>query len=127
MKHGKEEAILLVDDETIILDVGEDMLKTLGYKVFLASGGNEAIEIYRENKDKIDLVILDLVMPGMGGGETYKVLKSINPDIKVMLSSGYNIGGEAAEIMKHGINDFIQKPFTMTKLSHKIRGILEKK
>ncbi len=127
VKHGEEEAILLVDDETIILDVGEDMLKTLGYKVFLASGGSEAIEIYKENKDKIEMVILDMVMPGMGGGETYKVLKSINPDIKVMLSSGYNIRGEAAEIMKQGINDFIQKPFTMTKLSHKIRNILEKK
>lgn len=127
MKHGKEEAILLVDDETIILDVGKDMLKTLGYKVFLGSGGNEAIEIYRENSNKIDLVILDMIMPGMSGGETYKVLKSINPDIKVILSSGYNIGGEAAEIMKHGFNDFIQKPFTMIKLSHKIRNILEKK
>lgn len=127
VKHGKEEAILLIDDETIILDVGKDMLKMLGYKVFLASGGNEAIEIYKENKDKIDLVILDMIMPGMGGGETYKVLKSINPDVKAMLSSGYNISGEAAEIMKQGVNDFIQKPFTMTKLSHKIRNILEKK
>lgn len=127
VKHGKEETILLVDDETVILNVGEDILNSLRYKVFLASGGNEAIEIYKENKDKIDLVILDMVMPGMGGGETYKVLKSINPDIKVMLSSGYNISGEAEEIMKHGVNDFIQKPFTMTKLSHKIRGILEKK
>ncbi len=126
-RHGKEEAILLVDDETIILDVGKDMLKTLGYKVFLASGGNEAIEIYRENSNKIDLVILDMIMPGMSGGETYKVLKSINPDIKVMLSSGYNIGGEAREIMEHGFNDFIQKPFTMIKLSHTIRKILDKK
>jgi PAS domain S-box-containing protein len=127
VKHGKEEVILLVDDETIILDVGEEILTVLGYKVFLASGGNAAIEIYKENSDRIDLVILDMVMPGMGGGETYKVLKSINPDIKVILSSGYNISGEAAEIMKHGVNDFIQKPFTMKKLSHKIRGILEKK
>ncbi|MBU1163276.1 MAG: PAS domain S-box protein, partial [Proteobacteria bacterium] len=127
VKTGKEEAILLVDDEAIILDVGKEILDVLGYKVFLASGGNEAIEIYKENKDKIDLVILDMVMPGMGGGETYKALKSINPDIKVMLSSGYNLGGEAAEIMKQGVNDFIQKPFTMTKLSHKIRNILEKK
>ena len=127
VKTGKEEAILLVDDEAIILDVGEEILDALGYRVFLASGGNEAIEIYKENKDKIALVILDMVMPGMGGGETYKALKSINHDIKVMLSSGYNLGGEAAEIMKQGVNDFIQKPFTMTKLSHKIRNILEKK
>ena len=127
VKTGNEEAILLVDDEAIILDVGKEILDVLGYKVFLASGGNEAIEIYKENKDKIALVILDMVMPGMGGGETYKSLKSINPDIKVMLSSGYNLGGEAAEIMKQGVNDFIQKPFTMTKLSHKIRNILEKK
>jgi two-component system cell cycle sensor histidine kinase/response regulator CckA len=127
VKHGKEETVLLVDDETIILDVGKDMLKTIGYKVFLASGGNEAIEIYRENSNKIDLVILDLIMPGVSGGETYKVLKSINPDIKVMLSSGYNVSAEAAEIMKQGVNDFIQKPFTMTTLSQKIRNILEKK
>ncbi|MCJ7615800.1 MAG: response regulator [Desulfobacterales bacterium] len=127
VKTGKEEAILLVDDEAIILDVGEEILNALGYKVFLASGGNEAIEIYKENKDKIDLVILDMVMPGMGGGEAYRALKSINPDIKVMFSSGYNLGGEAAEIIKHGVSDFIQKPFTMTKLSHKIRNILEKK
>ena len=127
VKHGREEVILLVDDEKVILDVGEELLNALGYKVFLASGGNEAIEIYKENKDKIDLVILDMVMPGMSGGETYKVLKSINPNINAMLSSGYNIRGEAADIMKHRVNDFIQKPFTMTKLSHKIRNILEKK
>lgn len=125
IKHGKEETVLLVDDETVILDVGKEILNALGYKVFLASGGNEAIEIYKENSYKIDLVILDMVMPDMGGGETYSVLKSMNPDIKVMLSSGYNIGGEAAEIMKYGVNDFIQKPFTMKKLSHKIRNILD--
>ncbi|MBW2570000.1 MAG: response regulator, partial [Deltaproteobacteria bacterium] len=76
---------------------------------------------------KIDLVILDMIMPGMSGGETYKVLKGINPDIKVMLSSGYNISGEAVEIMKHEFNDFIQKPFTMIKLSNKIRNILKEK
>jgi two-component system cell cycle sensor histidine kinase/response regulator CckA len=119
------ETILLVDDEQVILDVGEEMLTTLGYKVLLASGGNKAIEVYEANKDKIDLVVLDVIMPGMSGKETYEILKRTNSDIKVLLSSGYSVKGAATEIMKQGANDFIQKPFTMKELSHKTRVILD--
>ncbi|NIO20314.1 MAG: response regulator, partial [Candidatus Aenigmarchaeota archaeon] len=74
-----------------------------------------------------DLIILDMVMPGMSGGETYDILREINPDIKVILASGYNIEGQATEILKRGCNTFIQKPFSRKELSQKIREVLGKK
>jgi CheY-like chemotaxis protein len=91
-----------------------------------AKSGEEAIGIYKKNYDKIDMVILDMIMPDMGGGETYDKLKEINPDIKVLLSSGYSIDGLATEILERGCNGFIQKPFNMADLSKKIREILDK-
>ena len=117
-------ALLLVDDEDIIIDVGEQMLKTLGYEVLLAGGGKKAIEIYTNNQDRIDMVILDMIMPDMGGGETYDRLKEINPDVKVLLSSGYSINEKANEILARGCNGFIQKPFDLRELSGKIKEIL---
>ena len=123
---GKE-TILLVDDEDIVLDVGEEMLKALGYKVLLAKSGKEAVELYRKNKNKIDMVLLDMVMPEMGGGETYDRMKEISPDIKVLLSSGYSIDGQATEILNRGCDGFIQKPFDMQQLSQRIRKILDRK
>ena len=74
-----------------------------------------------------DLVILDMIMPDMGGSEAYDRLKELNPSIKVLLSSAYSIDGQATEIMDHGCDGFIQKPFNMKQLSQKIRGILDKK
>jgi signal transduction histidine kinase/CheY-like chemotaxis protein len=121
---GKE-GILLVDDEDVIIDVGHEILKTLGYEVHVARSGREAIDAYEANQDKIDMVILDMVMPDMGGGEAYDTLKRINPDIKVLLSSGYSLNGQAAEILQRGCNGFIQKPFNVTQLSQKLREILE--
>jgi CheY-like chemotaxis protein len=92
----------------------------------IAENGKEAIEIYKKNMDKIDMVMLDIIMPVMDGGETYDKLKEINPDIKVLLSSGYGINGQATEILDRGCNGFIQKPFNMRALSKKIRDILDK-
>jgi len=123
---GKE-TILLIDDEDVIIDVCKEILKALGYKVLIASGGREALEIYEKNKEKIDIVILDMIMPVMGGGETYDRMKEISPDIKVLLSSGYSINGEATEILNRGCSGFIQKPFNMKELSRSIREILHKK
>jgi len=117
--------ILLVDDEEMVLDVGAQLLKALGYTVLEARGGTEAVEVYRENKDKIDMVLLDMIMPDMGGGEAYDTMKEINPDIKVLLSSGYDIDGKAREILERGCDAFIQKPFTMRELSGRIREILD--
>jgi len=121
---GKEK-ILLVDDEPVIIDVGKDLLKTLGYDVLSAKGGEEAIEIYKSNEDKIDLVILDMIMPNMNGGEAFDRLKKVDSNAKVLLSSGYSIDGQASEILGRGCNGFIQKPFNMMELSRKVREVLE--
>jgi len=122
--HRGHETILLVDDEDTILDVGEEILKELGYTVVRAKGGIEAVKAYRENRDTIDMVILDMIMPDMGGGEVYDQLKELNPEIKVLLSSGYSIDTMATEIMNKGCNGFIQKPFNVGRISQKIREIL---
>ena len=119
--------VLLVDDEDVILEVGKDLLEAMGYRVLLARDGKEAIEVYGKNQDEIDIVLLDMVMPTMGGGEAYDRMKEINPDVKVLLSSGYSIDGKATEILKRGCNGFIQKPFNMNELAEKIREILDKK
>ncbi|MDY7032197.1 MAG: PAS domain S-box protein [Thermodesulfobacteriota bacterium] len=121
---GKE-TILLVDDEEMIIDVSEQLLKKMGYRVFLARGGREAVKVYKTNKDKIDLIILDMIMPDMGGAEAYDRMKEINPDMRVLLSSGYAENGLAMEILERGCDGFIQKPFNMKQLSQKIREILE--
>ena len=119
------ETILLVDDEDIIIDVAREMLRAVGYEVLTAGCGKEAIEVYKKNKDKIDMVVLDMIMPDMGGGEAYDRLKEINPDIKALLSSGYSIDGQATRILERGCNGFIQKPFGLEELSQKIRKILD--
>ena len=119
------ESVLIVDDQDMILAVARDMLKALGYQVFTAQGGKEALAIYNENKESIDVVILDMIMPSMSGGETFDKLKAINPDVRVILSSGYSINGQATEIMQRGCNGFIQKPFNIKELSQKIREVLE--
>lgn len=119
------EKILFVDDEDMILDIGRDMIESLGYEVLIAENGKEAVEIYEKNMEKIDMVILDIIMPVMDGAETYDKLKEINPDIKVLLSSGYGINGQATKIMDRGCNGFIQKPFNMSTFSKKIRDVLE--
>ena len=80
--------------------------------------------MYQNNKDRVGLVILDMVMPGMCGGEVYDRMKALNPDVKVILSSGYSLNVEASEIIRRGANAFIQKPFSVIDLSHKIRKVI---
>ena len=121
-----QETILLVDDEEMIADIGQKMLKKLGYRVIVAESGRKAIKIVKKLPARIDLVILDMIMPEMGGSETFDQLKAIAPDIKVLLSSGYSLNGQASQIMKRGCNGFIQKPFNLKQFSQKIREILDK-
>jgi len=121
----KGETVLLVDDEDVIREVGKDMLDAMGYQVLLASDGRDAIEIYRHNQDQVYLVLLDMIMPRLSGQQVYKRLKELNPNVKVLLSSGYSLDSEAAEIMAQGCNGFIQKPFDINSLSRAIRKILE--
>jgi len=124
--HGTG-TVLLVDDEEITREVGGQMLKAMGYQIVVAMDGKEALEVYEKSHDKIDIVLLDIVMPNMGGSETYDRLRQINPDVKVILSSGYSINGEATAILERGCNDFIQKPFNLNELSKKLKNILGKK
>ena len=125
LHHGNE-TILLVDDEEMIIDVGRDILESLGYTVLTAHNGDSALKRYRENSRGIDLVIVDMIMPGMGGAKLYDKLKAIDPETKVLLSSGYSIDHQAHKIMARGCDGFIQKPFSIAKLSAKIRSIIDR-
>jgi two-component system cell cycle sensor histidine kinase/response regulator CckA len=121
------ETILLVDDDQMVLETGEEILGMLGYEVIPALSGSEAIRLYGEHQGRIDAVLLDMVMPEIGGGEVFDRIKEINPDIKVLLTSGYSQDGEANEILKRGCDGFIQKPFHTRDLSMKLREILDKR
>ena len=118
------ETILVIDDEEMILDVTKELLENLGYRVITAKSGEEAVEIYRSKTGRIDLLLLDMVMPGMGGREAFARLKAFDPGVKVILSSGYSLGGQAAGILAEGCRAFIQKPYKIGDLSEKIRSVL---
>jgi two-component system cell cycle sensor histidine kinase/response regulator CckA len=114
--------VLVVDDEEMIVDVGARILERIGYRVLVARSGEEALKVYKE-EPAIDMVILDMVMPGMGGGKTFEGLKGIDPSVKVILSSGYSINKQATEILNRGCRGFIQKPFSVGELSRKLGEI----
>jgi signal transduction histidine kinase/ActR/RegA family two-component response regulator len=124
LERGNE-TILLVDDEERIISIFTALLSHLGYHVLAAKSGHEALDIYRKDGNAIDLVILDMIMPGMSGGETFNLLKELNPEIKVILSSGYSLDSMASRIMENGCRSFIQKPFNLSFLSQKIREALQ--
>lgn len=123
--RGHGETILLVDDEEMIWDVISDMLSTLGYKVILAENGREAVEIYQNNPGEVDLILLDMIMPEMNAREAFFLLKKIDPEVKVLLSSGYVSEEDAQDVLNAGAQGFLRKPYRMTDLAGKIRGILD--
>ncbi len=117
--------VLLVDDEERILTVGREICKALGYSVITTASGKEALRIYRERKEEINLVILDMIMPEMNGLETFLELKKQNPDVKVLLSTGYSIDEKAQEMLRQGCKGYILKPYSVIDFSHKVRDVLE--
>jgi CheY-like chemotaxis protein len=117
--------ILVVDDEAQVLKVCARLLEKLGYGVLTAPGGKQAIELVRQHGAKISLVLLDMTMPEMSGRQTYEALQKIQPGLKVLLSSGYSIEGEAQALLDGGCTGFIQKPFDAVALSAKVLGILQ--
>nr|WP_320016395.1 response regulator [uncultured Desulfobacter sp.] len=123
LKLGHE-SVLLVDDEQRILDVGRTICKALGYTVFTAASGKEALKIYAEKKNDINVVVLDMIMPGMDGLDVFLALKKINPDIKVLLSTGYAIDENAQEMLRQGCKGYILKPYSVVDFSHKLREVL---
>jgi CheY-like chemotaxis protein len=122
---GGAETVLLVDDEAMITEVGRAMLEKMGYSVLTAGSGAEALELFRRQRDRIRLVVLDMIMPEMSGGETFDRLRGISPRVKVLLSSGYSLDERAADILQRGCSGFIQKPFDMKRLGAKVREILD--
>ncbi len=116
--------LLVVDDESAVLRMNARLLEGLGYVVLTASGGREAVELVRQHGTAISLVILDMTMPEMSGSQTFDALRDLNPDLKVLLASGYSVQGKAQQILDRGCNGFIQKPFDTTTLSAKLAEIL---
>jgi CheY-like chemotaxis protein len=120
--HGR---ILIVDDEIMILETNEQLLRRLGYDVLMSSSGEKALTILQNHINTIDLVIIDMIMPGMSGKELFDRIKALYPDLKTLLCSGYSLNLNAQEIMSQGCNGFIQKPFNFNQLSRTIKNILQ--
>ena len=125
MLLGCNELIFVVDDEEDIRSFISEVLKSHGYRVLLAANGHQAIEMFKKKNRDIDLVILDMVMPGMGGEEAFLKMKAINPRIRALLSTGYSQDRRVSDILSKGVSGFIQKPYDFNKLLAKIRQILD--
>jgi len=119
--------ILIVDDEEMVLDVEALMLERMGFKTLKANSSEKAYQLYRDKKDNIDLVVLDMIMPGDSGAVIYKKLKRINSGIRVLISSGFWKDINVREILNDGQNSFIQKPFKFAEFNKKIDSILSAK
>ncbi|MBW2613622.1 MAG: response regulator, partial [Deltaproteobacteria bacterium] len=119
------ETILVVDDENYILESVKNMLENLGYSVMTALDGMEAVELYELHAGDIDLVVIDMIMPKMGGVEAFDIIKDKDPHLKAIFCSGYSMNSFAQEFLERGSAGFIQKPFKMLKLSQMVRDILD--
>ncbi len=125
VQRGSNENILFVEDDETTRDVVEELLKQSGYSVFSASGCEEAIKLYSENIEKIDLVISDLIMPGMGGKKMVETILSMNPLAKVIIASGYNVQETAACAREWGVKDFISKPYEINRMLKVLNNVLK--
>ena len=119
------ETILVVDDENSVASVTKAILENLGYRVFTVGSGQEAVSIYMEKRQEIDLIVLDMIMPGMSGEKTYEVLSEMNHEVKVVLASGYTLDDQTRCLLERGCKGFIQKPFRIHEISRKIREVLD--
>jgi PAS domain S-box-containing protein len=122
---GGDETILLVDDEEYIRELGVELLSDVGYEVFTATDGESALQLYRKEQHRIDLVILDLVIPGMGGKKCYEEILKINPQAKILIVSGYSVNGPGKEAMEAGARGFVGKPFDVSHMLKAVRDILD--
>ncbi|MFH1350135.1 MAG: PAS domain S-box protein [Pseudomonadota bacterium] len=122
---GGSETILLVDDEENIRDLGQNMLARFGYTVITAQEGESAIELYQKGKNRVDLVILDLIMPGMGGRRCLEKLIDINPLIKVIIATGYSTDGTTKKEIKEWAKGFMDKPYKLRQMLETVREVLD--
>jgi len=119
-------AILVIDDEAIIRDLLKEILEDIGVPVFFAETGEKGMEIFRKEEKEIALVLLDVIMPGMDGREVYYEIKNQNPDVKIIITSGYSKTGVITELMEAGVDGYIQKPFQIDILIETINRLLQK-
>jgi CheY-like chemotaxis protein len=124
-EKGNRELILLVEDETEIAELASAMLTEEGYKVILARDGFEALRIYQQISKEIGLVILDFFLPVMDGDAVFDELKALNPDVAVVLSSGFAEQGKLGNMLAQGLRGFIPKPYTREKLLEQVRSTLD--
>ena len=115
---------LVVDDEDLVLNLEVSMLQRIGIKALKARNSAEACQLFDDKKEQIDLVILDMIMPDESGATTYEYLKSINPDVKVLVSTGYGIDANVEKILSDNQNELILKPFKFAEFNSKIDTIL---
>ena len=116
--------ILVVEDEELVLDLEVTLLQRIGYNTLMARNSREACQLFKDKSEQIDLVILDMIMPDENGATTYKCLKSINPDVKVLISTGYFKDSKVQEILNDSQNELIMKPFKLEEFTKKIDTIL---
>ncbi len=121
-----DETLLLVDDDDAVLEVTKAILERLGYHVLIARHGIEAVEVARTHEGRIDLVILDLGMPFAGGAEAYPFLRAARPDVRIMISSGYEMNDVVQDLLAAGADAFLQKPYRVSALARGIRQVLER-
>mgnify|MGYP001212162956 FL=1 len=120
-----DETILIVDDHETIWDFLIEALQKLGYSVLLAENGLDAVEIYQANPSQIDLVLLDMIMPKQGGHQTFFRIRSIDPNAKILLSSGFVSWAEVNDLLKQGACGFLPKPHRLPTVAKAIRQILD--
>ena len=117
--------ILVIEDEEIVRETIRAILQKLGYRVLEAETGQKAFEIVETCDEEIDLAVLDIKLPDMGGDKVYALIKASRPNLKVIVCSGYAIDGPAQRILDAGAQDFIQKPFSLPTLSEKLKEVLK--
>ena len=122
---GKKELILIIDDEETVRNLVMEILERYGYRTLLAEDGEEGVELYKKHGDAIKLIIIDMIMPKLGGLETFLILKDINPSVKALLSTGYSHSERVQEILNSGVKGFIKKPYNMNELLIEVRKVIE--
>jgi len=122
--HYGSGVVLVIDDEKVIRSMSNDVLNYLGYETLIAEDGEEALEIFQRHKERISMVLMDMVMPKMTGLELFSRIREINPQIGILIASGYSPQGEILQILKEPRVGFIQKPFTIISMSHAVVALL---
>jgi CheY-like chemotaxis protein len=110
-------AVLVIDDDAMVLQTSTQLLKALGYTVYSAVSGEDALDRHADKLDGMDLAIIDMVMPGMDGAECHARIRAINPDIKTILCSGYGIDSRIQAVLAQGCNAFLPKPFSIRQVA----------